>query len=602
LSPGQKARLFGGFAGVVLAFITNQAVFAQNPGSLKTVAVPKPPNLGRYVRDQEGLVALGKALFWDMQAGSDGRVACASCHFHAGADHRAQNQLSNPKGVFPPNYTLTLGDFPFHALENPDDNRSAVLRDVSHRAGSAGVVHRKYNGSSAGGAADDGVDLNDLPAFSAGGFNLRQVTPRNTPTVINSVFYFRNFWDGRASNLFTGLTPFGESDARANAMVLAGGELAPENVRMENSSLASQAVGPALSDVEMSYVGRTWPQLGRKLLALRPLALQTVAADDSVLGPLAVPGGRGLQTATYLAMVQSVFQPEYWSASQLIAGYTQAELNFALFFGLAVQAYEATLVSDDSRFDRFAEGDTSALTAQEQAGLQVFRARGQCTGCHGGAEFSLASVSSVARRGPVQRRGNGGSTDTGFFRTGVRPIAEDHGLGALDDFGQPFSVAAAQGAPRLAIDGAFKTPGLRNLEFTGPYFHNGGAATLEQTVDFYSRGGDFPGDGNLGPGIRRLNLSAADRAALVAFMKSLSDDRVKFERAPFDHPELCVSIGQSDASDAGFPLSAADKWAGIPAVGRNGNTAPLQTFDELLLGIGADGSRVHSLTEPCAIP
>ncbi|WP_437492278.1 cytochrome c peroxidase [Sorangium sp. So ce1014] len=62
-------------------------------GSLRGVRVPEPDNLSRYVKSKEKAVALGKALFWDMQAGSDG-VACATCHFHAGADHRKRNQLS----------------------------------------------------------------------------------------------------------------------------------------------------------------------------------------------------------------------------------------------------------------------------------------------------------------------------------------------------------------------------------------------------------------------------------------------------------------------------------------------------------------------------
>src|SRR6266704_2433643 len=96
-------------------------------------------------------------------------------------------------------------------------------------------------------------------------------------------------------------------------------------------------------------------------------------------------------------------------------------------------------------------------------------------------------------------------------------------------------------------------------------------------------------------GARRLNLSPDDRTALVAFLKSLTDDRVRFERAPFDHPELCVPIGQEmiqppgalrpDGSDPRYSLSAADKWALIPGVGSGGNPVPLQTFEELLLGI-----------------
>jgi hypothetical protein len=170
----------------------------------------------------------------------------------------------------------------------------------------------------------------------------------------------------------------------------------------------------------------------------------------------------------------------------------------------------------------------------------------------------------------------------------------------VDDFGNPISVAIARN-PGVNVNGAFKTPTIRNVEFTGPYFHNGGQATLEQLMDFYSRGGDFPG-ANVGRNLRRLDLSAEEHAALVAFMKATTDDRVRYERAPFDHPELCISIGHvPEGADERFPLSAADKWAAIPAVGRRGNTRPLQTFEELLRGVGADGSRAHNLTDACRI-
>jgi hypothetical protein len=174
----------------------------------------------------------------------------------------------------------------------------------------------------------------------------------------------------------------------------------------------------------------------------------------------------------------------------------------------------------------------------------------------------------------------------------------------VDDFLVPFSVARLTSSGPLAVAGAFKIPGLRNLEFTGPYFQNGGQATLEQVVEFYARGGDFPDAAELPVEINPVPLTASDRADLLAFLKSLSDDRVRFERAPFDHPEICVPIGYPDApsADIVFPLSAVDRWAGIPAVGRSGNPVPLQTFEELLRGIGADGTRAHHLGDQCAIP
>ena len=242
-----------------------------------------------------------------------------------------------------------------------------------------------------------------------------------------------------------------------------------------------------MNSIEMSADGRTWPKLGQRMLALRPLALQRVDPDDGVLGLYANPDGRGLlDSVTYLSLVQAAFRPEYWDLPNVAD-------NFSLFFGLAVQAYEATLVSDDSRFDRFSEGDGSALTAQEQSGLRLFRTRGECTDCHLGPEFTIASFTGIHNRGLVQRLRTGFLTDTGFLHTGVRPSTEDSGLDDKDDFAQPFSVAAIQNPDgRLGISGAFKTPGIRNVEFTGPYFHNGGQATLEQVVEFYNRGGDFP--------------------------------------------------------------------------------------------------------------
>jgi hypothetical protein len=141
------------------------------------------------------------------------------------------------------------------------------------------------------------------------------------------------------------------------------------------------------------------------------------------------------------------------------------------------------------------------------------------------------------------------------------------------------------------------------VEFTGPYFHNGGQASLEQVVDFYSRGGDFMDSPVLPVEIVPVPLTAVERRDLVAFLRSLSDERVRFERAPFDHPELCVPIGYADSPPANpvFPLSAVDTWAGIPAVGRDGNQVPLQTFEELLKGIGAGGERAHTLADACTV-
>lgn len=576
----------------VFCFALLCGAIAQAQPSLRTVAVPQPTNVNQYIRDTAALTVLGKALFWDMQVGSDGQTACATCHFHAGADHRSQHQLA--KSTL--NATLTAADFPFHKVADPTNNASQVLRNQSGIYGSAGVFRRKFTALNLVAGSDDGYDLSDIAAFSLSGLNLRQVTGRNAPSVINAVFNARNFWDGRARNLFNGANPFGASDLRANALVLRDNRLMSEPVNSTNASLASQAVGPPTNSVEMAYDGLSWPLLGQRLLSSRPLARQRVAADDSVLGVWANPDGAGLRDSiTYGSLVQAAFAPEYWQSNETRDGFSQAEMNFALFFGLALQQYESTLVSDDSPFDRFAAGDTNAMTAQQIAGLNLFRGRAECNTCHAGSQFTLAAIGATTNNRGARNAG----ADTGFFRTGVSPIAEDLGLGGVDDFGVPLGRTANGGG----VQGAFKTPGLRNVEFTGPYFHNGGQATLEQVVEFYNRGGDFP-QGGVGPDIRRMNLTEAERASLVAFMKALSDDRVKFQRAPFDHPELCVPNGHTETvqtTDARFVLSADEKWVAVPPTGKSGAAVPLQTFEELLAGIGSDGSRAHALNQACAI-
>lgn len=589
----------------ICSFFICAAAFAQRGGggggnpplaSLKSVSVPQPTGLDQYIKDRNALVALGKALFWDMQAGSDGRTACATCHFHAGADHRLGNQLSGASAVV--NSVLTAADFPFHRLSDPANNRSAVVSDKRQVAGSMGVVEKTFLDIAFGSIGDLGITNNFASPFQPNGVHARQVTTRNSPSVINAVFNVRNFWDGRASNIFTGATPFGASDTGLNAWSYRNGTLQQEAVRMDNASLASQATGPALNAVEMSWAGRDWEKLGRKLLSVRPLALQRVAADDSVLGVMADPAGNGLRAEySYSGLIRAAFQPEYWSAPDPGAGPTQIERNFGLIWGLAIQAYEATLEANDSRVDQFLEGRTDALTALEQQGLQQFRnGRSQCINCHNGPELSAAGFTNLARRnGNVATAGN-----AGFFRLGVTPIAEDAGVGSVDGFGVPLLPQAA------GAQGAFRVPGLRNVELTGPYFHNGGQATLEQVVQFYARNGDFPAGGNLGPGIGAIRLSQADQTAIVAFLKALTDDRVRYQKAPFDHPSLCVpnghvqiAAGQLSVDPQQDGLVALDTWARVPEVGQNGAKVPLQSFEELLAGIGNDGSRANTMTQSC---
>src|SRR5262245_4398504 len=223
------------------------------PGDLRAVPVPSPspnlndPNRNEYVRDPAMARALGKALFWDMQVGSDGIQSCASCHFRAGADPRSKNQLSpglkhipSPDITFStgrgPNFQIEAAIFPLTRLANPGFRGALDPTDSNDVVSSQGIHH-------------PGNEPDPL-GFLVGPANTRRVEPRNTPTTINAVFNHRQFWDGRAENIFNGVNHLGQRDPDSR-LFRADDPRNPVEVRVElvNSSLASQAVAPIVSDL-----------------------------------------------------------------------------------------------------------------------------------------------------------------------------------------------------------------------------------------------------------------------------------------------------------------------------------------------------------------
>jgi cytochrome c peroxidase len=253
--------------------------------------------------------------------------------------------------------------------------------------------------------------------------------------------------------------------------------------------------------------------------------LQSVSTSDSVVGALAASGG-GLNT-TYQDMINAAFVSAVASAAQE---------QFSRIWGQAIQAYEATLVPDQTPLDRYLAGNTSALTSNQKRGLDRFTGKGNCTKCHAGAELTDASVSFAAANGLINEDGG----DQGFHNLGVRPTAEDLGRAGSGPGGVPFSVSGAS-----ADRGAFKTPGLRNIKLNAPYFHNGGKATLADVVAFYNRGGDFANP-EKARRIKPLSLDGGDQSALVDFLTNgLTDCRTEKQRAPFDHPSLPLPNGSS---------------------------------------------------------
>lgn len=151
----------------------------------------------------------------------------------------------------------------------------------------------------------------------------------------------------------------------------------------------------------------------------------------------------------------------------------------------ALGAFQRSLVSAGSPYDRFVNGDSAALSPRARSGMHLFFSeRLGCGGCHSG--FLL--------------------TDFGFHNVGL-------------------SSAADPGRYRLTSDpadsGSFRTPGLRNIALTAPFMHDGGLADLPSVVDFYAAGGG--NDRHKSPRLKPFVLTPAEKEALLAFLEALTD-------------------------------------------------------------------------------
>jgi cytochrome c peroxidase len=182
----------------------------------------------------------------------------------------------------------------------------------------------------------------------------------------------------------------------------------------------------------------------------------------------------------------------------------------------AIAAFERTIVSGPSPYDRFIAGERGAMSPAAQRGMTLFNGKAHCSTCHPGPVFS----------------------DQSFHNIGVGMNA------AKPDLGRE----AISKDPRDR--GRFKTPGLRNVAQTHPYMHDGSEATLMEVVLIYDRGG-VPNP-NLDPLIVPLGLTEREREDLVAFLESLTGP-VPIVRAPALPPEAAPTpaTGGAAPSEAG---------------------------------------------------
>ncbi|MBC2732400.1 cytochrome c peroxidase [Thiobacillus sp.] len=243
--------------------------------------------------------------------------------------------------------------------------------------------------------------------------------------------------------------------------------------------------------------------------------------EDQIWGPLLTKNEMDMPAIGYV--VEKVRQlPEY-------KGMFEAAFNgpvTAERIGQAIASYERTLVSGNSRFDRwYYGGEKNALNATEQRGFQVFMGKGRCVTCHSvGEKSALFTDHKFHNTGLGWERTMFPERTT--YRVQLAPnVFVDVNAQHLKSFEPPLPDVGRYEVTFNPKDSwAYKTPILRNVELTSPYMHDGSLSTLEEVVDFYDKGGiDNP---EKSPLIVRLNLTPNEKSALVAFLKSLTGDNV----------------------------------------------------------------------------
>jgi len=227
---------------------------------------------------------------------------------------------------------------------------------------------------------------------------------RNSPSIINSGFFEKQFWDGRAD------------------------------------SLEEQALVPIMGPTEMD---QNLDELVEELKSL----------------------------PYYYRHFKKVFG---------VSGVTAENIAKAL------ATFERSVVSKSSPYDRYHQGNDSAMSKSAVRGMNIFFGKGQCNTCHQGAVF----------------------TDHKFHNVGLQPLK-----GKMPDLGR-FKITE-----KKEDKWVFRTPGLRDITRTAPYMHDGRFKTLEEVIDFFDRGGD-PLD-NKSPLMQPLNLQRQEKADLIHFLKTL---------------------------------------------------------------------------------
>ena len=265
---------------------------------------------------------------------------------------------------------------------------------------------------------------------------------RNSPTVVNAVYYTTQFWDGRVK------------------------------------SLEEQAKGPFINPVEHGLKDH------------EPI-LEVIRGD-----------------VRYRKAFKEVFGVD---ANQITIDHVVK----------AIAAFERTVISGDSPFDRYLYGgDKNAMSPAAIRGLELFRTKARCQDCH-----TIGQTSATFTDNKFHNLGVGFAVIEPKLFEIVEKVRTAKSMNKkIDEDVLTKREMSELGRFVVTLDlediGRFKTPTLRNVAVTGPYMHDGSIETLEEVIELYDQGGEE--NPMLDSGIKPLNLTEREKADLVEFMKALT--------------------------------------------------------------------------------
>jgi cytochrome c peroxidase len=206
--------------------------------------------------------------------------------------------------------------------------------------------------------------------------------------------------------------------------------------------------------------------------------------EDQAMGPMMSNN----EMAMDLSVLMAFMKKDTKYAAMFAKAYPAQGIN-EITTGKALASFERTIISNNSAFDKWIKGDKNAMTKQQIRGFNLFSNpdKGNCEVCHSAPNF----------------------TDNGFNNIGLASFGSDN-----PDVGRYAK------RPLKLMKGAFKTPTLRDITLSAPYFHDGSSSTLLEVVEHYRKGGVVKS--NLSPNLKELKLSQVEVNDIVAFLETLT--------------------------------------------------------------------------------